>query len=210
MAAGVIDFAIDVLGQQGKEIHRVPLLSDIYVVVREGHPAVRDHLDLDLYLSQSHILASSRRTGLGIEDMTLAGLDRHRHIALRCQQYYAACRVVCETDLLLTMPEHYARMVNLNMPTRILPVPMEMAPTDIFLYWHENVNGDPTNIWMSQSVAADGVRERFSPAGKRPPVSLSFPPPPPCFSFLQEPFAKGSKTAAASGGDRSGYPACEL
>ena len=33
-------------------------------------------------------------------------------IRLRCQHYFAACRVVARTDLILTMPGNYARVAN--------------------------------------------------------------------------------------------------
>lgn len=149
LTAGSLDLAVDVLLQQPKEIHRTKLLRDTQVVVaRRGHPAIGGGLDLETYLSQSHILVSSRRKGQGLEDMALASLDRHRHVALRCQQYYAACHVVSETDLLLTMPEHYAHMANLNLPNRILPLPLEVPSFDIYLYWHENVDADPANVWL--------------------------------------------------------------
>lgn len=149
LAGGSLDLAVDVLLQLPKEIHRAHLMRDtLVVVVRDGHPVVGERLDLQAYLSQHHILVSSRRKGQVLEDMALARLDLHRHVALRCQQYFAACRVVSETNLLLTMPEHYARMANLKLPNRILPLPLDVPPLDIYLYWHENVDADPANIWL--------------------------------------------------------------
>ena len=37
-----------------------------------------------------------------------------------------------------------------NLPTRIYPLPVEMPPLDVFLYWHGNVDTDPANAWLRE------------------------------------------------------------
>src|SRR5271166_6485136 len=155
LAGGSLDLAIDVLQPLPESIRRQRLFRDTHVVVaREGHPHVKDRLDLDTYLAQGHILVSSRRTGMGIEDMELSRIGLHRRIAMRCQQFFAACQVVTRTDLLLTMPEQYAYSANQNLPNKILPLPIDMPPIDIYLYWHENVDVDPANIWFRELLTS--------------------------------------------------------
>ena len=155
LAGGSLDFAIDVLQPFSESIRRLRLFRDTHVVVaRDGHPHVKDRLDLDTYLAQGHILVSSRRTGMGIEDVELSRVGLHRRIAMRCQQFFAACQVVTRTDLLLTMPEQYAYSANQNLPNKILPLPIDMSPIDIYLYWHENVDVDPANIWFRELLVS--------------------------------------------------------
>ncbi|MGB7192603.1 MAG: LysR family transcriptional regulator [Collimonas pratensis] len=151
LAAGTLDIAVDVLLQRPAEIHSTPLSRDALVVIaRQDHPALQEGvgLDLDTYLAQSHILVSSRRTGPGIEDVELARMGRQRQIGLRCQHYHAACHVVSASDLLTTMPEHYAQIANLNLPNRIYPLPLPTPTLDVYLYWHENAELDPANRWL--------------------------------------------------------------
>ncbi len=149
LAAGTLDLAVDVLLNLPKTIRRQQLLRDNQVVVvRRGHPLVGCDLDLETYLRLDHVLVSSRQKGLGLEDMALARINRHRHVALRCQQYFAACRVVSDSDLILTMPGNYADTANQGLPNRIFPLPVPMPSLDIYLYWHENVDADPANIWI--------------------------------------------------------------
>ncbi|AWK89481.1 LysR family transcriptional regulator [Azospirillum thermophilum] len=149
LAAGSLDMAVDVLLTLSGGVRRARLLSDrLVVVARDGHPALDGPPDLETYLAQSHILVSSRRKGMGLEDVELARIGRHRRIALRCQHYYAACRVVADSDLLLTMPEHYAHSANRNLPNRVFPVPFDTPPLDVYLYWHETADHDPANRWL--------------------------------------------------------------
>ena len=159
MAAGTLDGAIDVLLPLSGDIMRTRIYQDATVVVaRKGHPAINGRLDLDTYMQQDHILASSRRRGLGLEDFELSRFGLERRIRLRCQHYFAACRVVSQTDMLLTMPERYARIANQQFDNQILPFPLEVPAFDVFLYWHANVDNDPANRWFREQVM-ESIRE---------------------------------------------------
>jgi DNA-binding transcriptional LysR family regulator len=155
LAAGTLDAAIDILLPLSNDIHRTLLAGDKTVVlVRRGHPVVKGTLDLDTYLRQEHIQTSSRRRGPGLEDFELSRLGLQRRIRLRCQHYFAACRVVSQTDLVLTMPERLARIVNQQFGNQILPFPLQMPSLDIYLYWHANVDNDPASIWLREQIKA--------------------------------------------------------
>jgi DNA-binding transcriptional LysR family regulator len=75
-----------------------------------------------------------------------------RRVRLRCQSYLAACRVVSETDLLLTMPQRYARMLNAQFGNQLLAFPLKVPAFDTYLYWHANADSDPANAWLRQQL----------------------------------------------------------
>ena len=155
LQAGTLDCAIDVLLPLSPEIRHVRILADrTLVVARRGHPRLPGGITLDAYLDEEHILASSRRKGPGIEDFELSRLGLQRKIRLRCQHYFAACRVVSQTDLVLTMPERYARVANQQFDNQLLALPLEMPAWDVYLYWHANVEDDPANKWLRERLTA--------------------------------------------------------
>lgn len=156
LAAGTLDAAIDILLPLSNDIRRAQLAGDKTVVlVRRGHPLIkRRKLDLDTYLQLEHIQTSSRRRGPGLEDVELSRQGLQRRIRLRCQHYFAACRAVSATDLALTMPEGLARIVNRQFDNQLLPFPLEMPALDIYLYWHNNVDTDPANLWLRGQISA--------------------------------------------------------
>jgi DNA-binding transcriptional LysR family regulator len=155
LAAGTLDAALDVLLPLSEQIRHKRISHDRHVVVaRKGHPAVRKGLTLPTYLKQHHVLVSSRRSGPGLEDVELSRQGLSRRIRLRCQHYFAACRVVSQTDLILTMPGHYARIANRQFGNQILPLPLEMPSLDAYLYWHANVDNEPANRWLREQVIA--------------------------------------------------------
>jgi DNA-binding transcriptional LysR family regulator len=153
LAAGTLDAALDVLLPLSDHIrHRRISLDRQVVVARKNHPAVRRGLTLATYLKQHHVLVSSRRRGPALEDVELSRQGLSRRIRLRCQHYFAACRVVSQTDLILTMPGNYARIANRQFGNRILPLPLSMPPLDAYLYWHANVENEPANKWLREQI----------------------------------------------------------
>jgi len=153
LAAGTLDAALDVLLPLSTQVrHRRISLDRQVVVARKNHPAVKRGLTLATYLKQHHVLVSSRRRGPGLEDVELSRQGLSRRIRLRCQHYFAACRVVSQTDLVLTMPGNYAKIANRQFGNQILPLPLSMPPLDAYLYWHANVENEPANKWLREQI----------------------------------------------------------
>lgn len=146
---GAIDLAVDVPFLTEPEIVSERVAQDpLLVVARDGHPALAGGLDLDTYMAQGHIQVSIRRSGPGLADPELNRLGLRRRIRLRCQHYFAACEVVRRTDLLLTMPGHYARVMAAVVPNRLLPFPLELPRLDAVMYWHGSMTDDPASRWL--------------------------------------------------------------
>lgn len=156
LARGSLDLAIDVPMTTREPIHRKRLLTErLVVMARAGHPAIRNGtLDFESYLAQSHVLVSSRRYGPSLIDVELSRLGFRRKIVLRCQHTFPACRVVSETDLLLTLSESHARLISAALGTRLYPLPMKTAQVEAQMYWHESVENDPANRWLREQIEA--------------------------------------------------------
>ncbi|WP_296932120.1 LysR family transcriptional regulator [uncultured Marinobacter sp.] len=155
LAAGKLDFAVDVLLPVSNQTSHELLRRDrLVVLARKDHRLTEAALDMEGYLSAKHVLVSSRSEGPGIEDFELSRLGVQRNIRLRCQHYYAACRVVEETDLLLTMPEAYARIIAERANIRIMDPPADLPSIDVHLYWHKAYEREPALIWFRQQLKA--------------------------------------------------------
>ncbi|MGY2288562.1 LysR family transcriptional regulator [Pseudomonas sp. SDO528_S397] len=151
LAAGRLDFAVDAPLNTDPQVRHVKLMEDRYVcAMRKGHPlAGKDTLSLDDYLSQTHIHISSRRNGLGHVDLALGKMGIQRKIALRSQHYLMAYQVLHQTDMVMTVPERFARRHELNW----FNVPVNDMPlVESHLYWHESTDQDPANRWMREQM----------------------------------------------------------
>ncbi|WP_311766309.1 LysR family transcriptional regulator [Burkholderia contaminans] len=164
LLTGSLDAVIDVLLPHPQSVRSTRLTTDRYVVLcRRNHPRVSQHLDLDAYLAEEHVLVTSRQRGGGVEDAALVKLGAERRVRLRCIRYFAACRVVNQTDLLLTMPERYARLLNEMCGNQMLECPFD-ASIDTYLYWHTNSDADPANSWLRRQLGDVFESVRAAPA----------------------------------------------
>ncbi|MDN5597259.1 MAG: LysR substrate-binding domain-containing protein, partial [Pseudomonas sp.] len=151
LAAGRLDFAVDAPLNTDPQVRHVKLMEDRYVcAMRKGHPmAGKDKFTLDDYLSLTHIHISSRRNGLGYVDLALGKMGIQRKIALRSQHYLMASQVLQQTDMVMTVPERFARRHELHwfhLPVNNVP------PVETHLYWHESTDQDPANRWMREQM----------------------------------------------------------
>lgn len=159
LARGTLDAAIDIALPLSPAVRRQRLVADaLCVVARAGHPHADAALDLDTYLRLDHVLTSSRRSGPAPEDAELSRHGLQRRVRLRCQHYFSACRVVSQTDLVLTMPESYARIASAQWACQLLPFPLPTPTLDAVLYWHAQLDADPANAWLRERLlrALDG------------------------------------------------------
>ncbi len=157
LAAGEFDVAFDVLLPVAERVPHERVLTDrLVVVARKDHPRLRrmkrTGWTLDAYLELEHVQVSSRRRGPSLEDVALQSLGRSRHIRLRCQSHPAACRAVAGTDLVVTLPETYARHVLERATTQVVALPLEGITLETYMYWPANAASDAANRWLRDQV----------------------------------------------------------
>lgn len=165
LVQGQIDLAIERETRMGSRIRSQKLAEETLVVVgpKKGarRPAV---LSMDEYLQARHVhvtLSPEREDAL---ERLLLTQGRQRHVALRCQHYFAACQVVAQTGWLLTMPRTYALELAGVLPLTIYPTPFPVPPIAFLMYWHADRDEDPAHRWLRELVAAGA------------PVALGKPP----------------------------------
>ena len=173
LASGSVDLAIDIPMTMSDRIRHKWLLNEPFVVIaRQGHPAIKDKLDLGTYLAQRHIQVSSRRHGPSLIDVELSRRGLRRQVFLRSQHNHAACMVVSQTDMLLTLPEPHAQLLNTGrMNTdrmiQVYPFPLPEPRLEAHLYWHESVENDAANRWLRQEIENVLAAERRVPDAPR-------------------------------------------
>jgi DNA-binding transcriptional LysR family regulator len=153
LARGAVDLAVEIPMTMSDRIRGKALLREPFVVMaRKGHPAIKGKLDLDTYLAQHHVQVSSRRHGPSLVDIELSRRGLRREVSLRIQHNCAASMVVNTTDMLLTLPERQARLLNLGSLNRVYPFPLSEPCLEAHLYWHESVENDPANRWLRDQI----------------------------------------------------------
>lgn len=152
LASGDIALAVDVLLPVSSSVKHTCLAKDELVVVAAKNNNIGSILNKETYLAHQHLLVSSRFSGPGIEDFELGRLGLQRKVALRCQHFFSACRIVANSDMLLTLPRSSAALFSKLLPVNIYPLPVPLPDIDVHLYWHENVDKEPANKWLRNKM----------------------------------------------------------
>lgn len=154
LAAGRIDLAFDVFQRKVDGLNSQLHSSEKWVVVSSSPtPPTRD-----AYLKARHVVVSSRRTGRVVEDFELTRLGIARTIAGRCQQYESACRLVLESDWLLTVPISIAQgQAFLQAGLSLHPLPVTLPAISIHAFWHSERELEPASQWLRGVLLGDGL-----------------------------------------------------
>jgi DNA-binding transcriptional LysR family regulator len=171
LASGSVDLAIEIPMTVSDRIRHKWLLHEQFVVMaRQGHPAIKNKLDLETYVAQRHVHISSRRHGPSLVDIELSRRGLRRNVVLRSQHNLTGCLVVSQTDMLLTLPERHAKLLNASLMNggprkgangaqknetrmnQVYPFPLAIPRLEAHLYWHESVENDPANRWLREEI----------------------------------------------------------
>jgi DNA-binding transcriptional LysR family regulator len=153
LANGDLDVAIDIDLPVGARLCRRFLGSgSLVVVAREGNPRIPDGVDLEKYLELDHVVATPRPHGPGIEDVALGALGRSRRIAVRCQNAMTAWRIVASSDMICTLQRAQATMLQTSWPMRLFDLPIPVADSGNYLYWHPAAEADAGSRWLRSVI----------------------------------------------------------
>lgn len=153
LVAGTLDLAIDRRVKTSERICHVKMVSEPWAVVA---PAARTTLTAREYVQSKHVLVAQLDGEEPVDD-ALAKQGLRREVPLRCHQYLSACNVVLATQWLLSMPQSYALHLARLMPLSVLPMPIEVPPMDIFMYWHTVHDAAPEHVWFRRMLVEAAV-----------------------------------------------------
>lgn len=153
LAKGEINMAIDVAGPVGPDIQCERLWVDPRIVVtRPDHPIVSKGLTVKSYLASHHLIVSSRKRGGALEDFDLARKGKKRHVKIRCGSLSTGLEIVAATDCLLTLGRHQLDIFSSNHNLHVHEYPFPDKEIEILMYWHQDSDKDPGNIWLRNLV----------------------------------------------------------
>jgi DNA-binding transcriptional LysR family regulator len=154
LASGDVDVAIDIQLPRLVDVASARLFeTKLAVAVREGHPIVRDRIDLETYLTLDHVSVSSRRAGPAGEDLTLARLGHARRVVARCHHPLTALRMIARSDMIATL--HTAEEEEFSWALsgiRLLPSPVELPGVTVYAYWGATTQNDESVRWLRDAI----------------------------------------------------------
>ena len=147
LSSGRIDIALDISMPIKPPIVQHKLWSsDFCVLMRNGHP-LRKSLTKDSYMSSQHISVSNRPFGMTMEDTFFQQHGLERLTSIRCQNYFAAGKVLKSSDQLLTVTKLMAEQL-VDSDLCIVDVPFALPSFGTSVFWHEHTQQDAAIEWL--------------------------------------------------------------
>jgi DNA-binding transcriptional LysR family regulator len=150
LATHNLDFVVDPIIPTSEEINSYKVFEDDFVAIhRDDHPLGKiDEVSVDDILAQRHLHVSNRKRGLHLIDVELDKIGYRREIALRCQHFLIAPRIIRSTDLVLMGTRSFAKSHNLQ----FIEIPTEIPSIEYHLIWHKSDEGDGGHLWMKDLI----------------------------------------------------------
>ena len=145
-----LDFAIGNLPELLPRTRYGVLFEESYVCMtreREDLPA-GSKLKLDQFLAASHVQVRSLEHSHHALDDALRAKGVGRNIALAVPHFVALPGVLAVTDLLATLPERLAHILNRDDTFRIYALPVQLPKAAVTMHWHEHFHEDESIVWM--------------------------------------------------------------
>ncbi len=145
----------------GGRILSQPLFEDRFVcVVRRGHPVAAKPLDLDTFLSLSHLLVSPEGERFGHVDAALAAQGLKRRLAITLPQMYAAPSVIAGSDMIATLLDGVVHASGWTRDLVILAPPVALETVSFVMSWHRRNDAHPAQRWLRACIA--GLAENIA------------------------------------------------
>lgn len=152
MKGGAIDMAVTSLENApptfpARRLRREPSR----LIWRKGHPAELPPATPAALCTLDHLVVSIEGAGiLGDVDEVLRGLGLTRRIVGSVPNFLVASHVVRRTDCVAVVPGILAGIDGAGIESG--PLPIEMAPLEIYLSWHPRARGDAAHRWLRELI----------------------------------------------------------
>ncbi|AMG75153.1 LysR family transcriptional regulator [Sphingopyxis granuli] len=154
MEVGSLDLAIDVFpNMKGNFVHRRLLKEKHVICMRKDHPlANKAEWTMADYIAQEHVVVIAQGTGHGDIDALLARKGISRNIRLMLPHFLSLGPVMHATNLVATLPEDAALLLEEPYELISLPFPGILPIVHVDVFWHRRLHRDPANVWLRNLV----------------------------------------------------------
>jgi DNA-binding transcriptional LysR family regulator len=155
LATGATDLVLGVLEYRtGQRLAAETLIDERLVcVVRNEHVlAAGGRINLRQFLANRHVYPSPLGVQDNIVERWLAGHGKSRDIAASTRTYLAAAQMVCDSDLVLSLPERVAQRLAEHFPLSALQPPTGFPRFNLEMVWHPHFEGNLGLNWLQSQI----------------------------------------------------------
>ncbi len=153
LESGQADLALGYLPSLEAGFYQNVLFTQAFVcMVSAHHPRIKGRLTLQQFEAEDHAVISSSGAAPVLIDQELARLGHQRRITLQIPNFIGAALVVEHTDLIITIPERLAQVLEGRGALKTFPVPFQLPHYEVKQHWHERFHHDPGSQWLRRMI----------------------------------------------------------
>lgn len=151
---GTIDLAIARSVRTAKRFECQFLLEDGYLcAVAQGHPASREQLTMEKYMSLDHLVVAPAKYRSQYNKKLFEGLGTTPRVVANMQHFLAALHATSESSVIITGPALLLRKFHKAFGLHLIEPPFDLPPTRIDLVWHQFKSNDPGVEWLRSQLS---------------------------------------------------------
>lgn len=132
-----------------------PVFEERFVcIVRKGHAAAREPLDLKTFLTLSHLLVSPEGDRFGYVDAALARQGLKRRLALTLPNLYAVPPLIARSAMISTVMGGVVAASGHADELCVLDPPLDLEPVPFVMAWHKRNDAHPAQRWLRDCIAS--------------------------------------------------------
>lgn len=150
---GAADLAIGHITSMTTGFHRRMLFHEHYVCIAcAGNPRFAQGMSLEAYTRADHALADASGMAHWLLDQQLQQQGIVRRVGLVVPEFLALPFLIPGSEFVATVPSRVAERFARLLPLKVMPLPIALAPYEIFMFWHERTHTDPANRWLRATL----------------------------------------------------------
>ena len=155
LQSGEADLVLGVVSEAPAGIYQRAILDDRFAcLMRRGHPAAAQPLNLATFLAQRHVLISSPGRDRSVVDIALERSGQPpRNVAVRVPHFMASTAIVAATDMIMTVPQRIAAYMARHESLEVRDPPLELDGFTLRMLWHQRCHDAPAHRWMRERAA---------------------------------------------------------
>jgi DNA-binding transcriptional LysR family regulator len=152
LLTGYVDAVVGNLQFVGREARKATLFSESYsCLLCASHPSIGETLTLEEFVAANHVVVSPF-TGHHLVEDALSEMGLKRKIVLRVPHFTSLFSSIATTDLVLTLPTRVARAFAADGRMKVLPLPFQIQPFEVNLYWYPHAEDSGAQQWFCDTV----------------------------------------------------------
>jgi len=143
-----VDLAVGFMPQLNAGFYQQKLMTQHYVgLAAINHPRLPARPSIDDYLTEGHVLVTTSGTGHSVVEKMLR-CHGQRRVVLEVPSYLGLASIIGKTDLLATVPQRLADLINDSGLVRHFELPFDVSIYQIKQHWHERSHHDVAHRWV--------------------------------------------------------------